>query len=152
MWCINHGRKPFHILMITDISKFVNIITTFPSPQICGKIYIIMPKKSRHDDSSYNPTLSHGVIAIVILIAAGIISLSFFDKAGALGVMLNQYVLSFLFGSMRYAIPFVLLVYIWYLLQGSAPLRHPVHTLGTFLFFSEYFWTLSSFFCNQHHV
>lgn len=94
-----------------------------------------MPKKSRPDDSSYNPTLSHGVIAIVLLIAAGIISLSFFGKAGALGVMLNEYVLSFLFGSMRYAIPFILLLYIWHLLQGGVPMRHPTKTLGTFLFF-----------------
>lgn len=94
-----------------------------------------MPRKSRDEESSYNPTLSHGVIAIVLLIAAGIISLSFFDKAGALGVMLNQYVLSFLFGSMRYGIPFILLIYVWYLLQGITPLKHPTHSFGTFLFF-----------------
>lgn len=95
-----------------------------------------MPKKSRADaSSSFDPALSRGVIAIVLLTSAGIITLSFFDKAGALGEMLNSYVLSFLFGSMRYAIPAMLLVYIWYLLQDNPEPHRPTRTVGTVLFF-----------------
>jgi S-DNA-T family DNA segregation ATPase FtsK/SpoIIIE len=95
-----------------------------------------MPKKPRiEESSSFDPTLSRGVIAIVLLIVAGIISLSFFDKAGALGEMLNNYVLSFLFGSMRYGIPAIILVYIWYVVQDNPEPHRPTRTAGTILFF-----------------
>jgi len=98
--------------------------------------YVIMPRKqSSASSSAYDPTLSRGVIAIVLLIIAGIITLSFFEKAGTLGIVLNEYVLSLLFGSMRYALPLILLVYIWYIIQNSPRPKHPTRTLGATLFF-----------------
>ncbi len=95
-----------------------------------------MPRKSRSaSSSSYDPTLSRGVIGIVLLIVAGIITLSFFGKAGTLGVVLDDYVLSLLFGAMRYALPAVILVYIWYIVQNNPTPHPPTRTLGATLFF-----------------
>lgn len=98
--------------------------------------YVIMPRKSRSASSStYDPTLSRGVIGIVLLIVAGIITLSFFGKAGTLGVVLDDYVLSLLFGAMRYALPAIILVYIWYIVQNNPTPHPPTRTLGATLFF-----------------
>ncbi len=95
-----------------------------------------MPKKTRNSASPvYDPTLSRGVIAILLLIATGIITLSFFEKAGTLGIILDDYVLSLLFGSMRYALPFILLISIWHILRNSSSDAPPTRTLGAFLFF-----------------
>lgn len=95
-----------------------------------------MPRKSQSASSAaYDPTLSRGVIAIIMLIFAGIITLSFFGKAGTVGVMLNDYVLSLLFGSMRYALPGVILLFIASLLKNSEISRSKSQTVGAFLFF-----------------
>lgn len=95
-----------------------------------------MPRKSQSASSSaYDPTLSRGVIAIIMLIFTGIITLSFFGKAGTVGVMLNDYVLSLLFGSMRYALPAVILLFIIGLLKNSEISRSKSQTVGAFLFF-----------------
>ncbi len=95
-----------------------------------------MAKKIRSSGSpSYDPTLSRGVIAILLLISTGIITLSFFEKAGTLGIILNDYVLSLLFGSMRYALPVILLISIWHILKNASADTPPTRTLGAFLFF-----------------
>ncbi len=62
----------------------------------------IKKTKRRRRESSLDPELSGGIIAIVLIIFAIVVTLSFFGKAGAVGIMLNDYVLSFLFGSNRY--------------------------------------------------
>lgn len=93
-----------------------------------------MPRRS-HDESSLNPTLSRGIIFIVLVLSAFIITLSFFGKAGVVGVMLNDYVLSFLFGVIRFAAPFIILTLAWFIIRDADYDYRPTHILGTILFF-----------------
>ncbi len=79
--------------------------------------------------------MSRGIIAIVLIIAAIVVVLSFFAKAGAVGVMLDEYVLSFLFGSIRYALPVLLLVGAWYLIRDIEYNYRSTHLVGSFIFF-----------------
>lgn len=94
-----------------------------------------MPPRRRQSSSPLNPNLSKGIIAIVLVIFSCIITLSFFQKAGAIGVILDEYVLSFLFGSIRYATPAVLLILSWYLIKDIDYDYRPTHGIGIFLFF-----------------
>src|SRR3989339_1114390 len=92
-----------------------------------------MGRRSRQP--SFDPILSKGIIAIVLAVVAIIIILSFFDQAGPLGYILNKGVLSFLFGSIRYAVPFVILVIAWFLIKDSDYNYKPTHGIGAALFF-----------------
>lgn len=94
-----------------------------------------MPPRRRQSSSSLNPNLSKGIIAIVLVIFSCIITLGFFQKAGAVGVILDEYILSFLFGSIRYATPAVLLILSWYLIKDVDYDYRPTHGIGIFLFF-----------------
>lgn len=87
------------------------------------------------EESSLNPTLSRGIIFIVLVVSAFIISLSFFGKAGPVGIMLNEYVLSFLFGIIRYTVPFIILSLAWFIVRDTEYDYRPTHILGTILFF-----------------
>lgn len=91
--------------------------------------------RRRQSDSFLNPTLSRGIIVVVLALAAIIIALSFIDRAGVVGIMLNEYVLSALFGSMRYAVPPAILLITWFMVLGKEYRYHPTHTLGGLLFF-----------------
>lgn len=88
------------------------------------------PKSSRLD-----PTLSRGIIAVLLTILSVIIALSFFDKAGFIGTMLDVYILSFLFGSIRYASPIIILILSWFLIRDVRYNYRPTHGIGAFLFF-----------------
>lgn len=92
-----------------------------------------MPRPRRH--SSYDPVLSRAILGVVLVIAAIIISLSFFGRAGSLGVMLGDWVLAGLFGSMRYAVPFVILLLAWYLVREADFDYRKTHGIGACLFF-----------------
>ena len=94
-----------------------------------------MAKRGRKKQSNLDPVLSRGILAIVVVIVAIIFGLSFFDKAGTIGIMLDQYVLSFLFGSIRYTVPFVMVVLAWYLVRDTNYNYHPTHGIGAILFF-----------------
>ena len=59
-----------------------------------------MPRPYHRHGQSFDPELSRGIIGIVLVIAAILFVLSFLGKAGAVGIMLDEYILSFLFGSM----------------------------------------------------
>ncbi len=83
----------------------------------------------------YDPVLSRGILAIVLIIAAIIFTLSFFNKAGAVGIILDQYVLSFIFGSMRYATPAILLILSWFLIRDVKYNYRATHAIGAGLFF-----------------
>lgn len=89
----------------------------------------------RRRGQGFDPVLSRGIIAIVLIIAAIVVVLSFFAKAGAVGVMLDEYVLSFLFGSIRYALPVLLLVGAWYLIRDIEYNYRSTHLVGSFIFF-----------------
>lgn len=89
----------------------------------------------RRSTNNLDPVLSRGIIAIAVVTLAIIFGLSFFGKAGAVGIMLDEYVLSFLFGSIRYTVPFVMLVLAWYLIRDTGYDYRSTHGIGAFLFF-----------------
>ncbi len=94
-----------------------------------------MPR-GRRQERSFDPTLSHGVIAVILLILTAIVSLSFFGKAGVVGTILNEYILSSLFGDLRYLAPVVLVGSAWYLIREKREdERHLARVLGYVLFF-----------------
>lgn len=101
---------------------------------ILVSLYPSMPRR-RQSDSVLNPTLSRGIIVVILAVAAIIITLSFVGKAGVVGIMLNDYVLSALFGSMRYAVPPAILLITWFMVLGKEYSYHPRHALGGLLFF-----------------
>lgn len=92
-----------------------------------------MSRRAR--ESSLNPTLSRGIIFIILILSAIIITLSFFGKASVVGVMLDEYLLSFLFGAIRYTTPFIILTLAWFLVRDTEYNYRPTHGIGTFLFF-----------------
>ena len=92
-------------------------------------------KYRRRKKTGLDPVLSRGIIAIVIIIFSIVVILSFFDMAGAVGIVLNDYVLSFLFGSIRYAVPFVLITLALFLFRDIEYNYRPLHTVGAGLFF-----------------
>jgi hypothetical protein len=75
-----------------------------------------MPR-GRKPEQTLDPTLSDGVIAVVLLILSLIVGLSFFGKAGVVGTVLNEYVLSFLFGDLRFITPLILVSGAWYCIR-----------------------------------
>ncbi|MFA6427341.1 MAG: DNA translocase FtsK 4TM domain-containing protein [Candidatus Magasanikbacteria bacterium] len=96
-----------------------------------------MSRRRRQTGSSFNPTLSRGIIAVLLMVFSVIIMLSFFDKAGAIGIMLDEYLLSFLFGSIRYVVPAVILLLAGFLLRSGEYHYRPMHGMGAiFLFFA----------------
>lgn len=94
-----------------------------------------MPKKSHKRSSSFDPTLSRKIIAIILVASAALITLSFFGKASVVGIMLNEYLLNFLFGSMRYATPLIVLILAWFLVRDVEYTYRPLHGLGALLLF-----------------
>ena len=94
-----------------------------------------MSRKKNKKYTNPDPTLSHGVIAILLVVFAIICMLSFFDKAGTIGIILNQWILSFLFGTMRYSVPAIIIIYAWYLITQKALNYKPSHGIGSLLFF-----------------
>ncbi len=94
-----------------------------------------MSRKKNKKYTNSDPTLSHGVIAILLVVFAIICILSFFDKAGTVGIILNQWILSFLFGTMRYSVPAIIIIYAWYLITQKSLNYKPSHGIGSLLFF-----------------
>mgnify|MGYP003965552077 FL=1 len=94
-----------------------------------------MPRKYRRKKSSLDPVLSRGIIAIVLVIFAVIVGLSFFEKAGAVGIMLNEYALSFLFGSIRFTVPFILFIFAFFLFKDIEYDYKSTHGIGSIIFF-----------------
>ncbi|MBT3948624.1 hypothetical protein HOF40_00875 [Candidatus Parcubacteria bacterium] len=94
-----------------------------------------MARKYRRKSSRLDPTLSRGILAVLLAVFAAIIILSFFDKAGFVGAMLDDYVLSFLFGSIRYFAPAIILILSWFLIKDIDYNYRPTHGIGALLFF-----------------
>lgn len=94
-----------------------------------------MPRSAPRQQSSFDPVLSRGIIAIVLVIAAAIIVLSFFDAAGPLGYILNKGAMSFLFGDIRYALPVILLLIAYFTVKDIEYDYRSTHGLGAALFF-----------------
>ncbi len=92
-------------------------------------------KHPREFEQEREPTLSSGIISVLLVIAAIIITLSFFGAAGSVGVMLNDYLLSFLFGSIRYITPIILLAFAWYTIKDFYYDYRKTHGMGALLLF-----------------
>jgi S-DNA-T family DNA segregation ATPase FtsK/SpoIIIE len=91
--------------------------------------------RRRKNYNDIDPTLSRGIISIILIIVAAIIGLSFFGKAGTLGDITNEWFLSMLFGSMRYAVPVILVIFAWYVLKDIEYDYRATHGIGAVLFF-----------------
>lgn len=96
-----------------------------------------MPKRQQREQpqATFDPSLSQGVIATILLILACIITLSFFGKAGTLGIIINEWILSFLFGSIRYITPLIILIFSWHLVVHIDFDYRKTHGIGAILFF-----------------
>lgn len=96
-----------------------------------------MPKRQNREQSAatFDPSISQGVIATILLVLACIITLSFFGKAGTLGIILNEWILSFLFGSIRFITPLVLLIFAWHMVVHIEFDYRKTHSIGAILFF-----------------
>jgi len=94
-----------------------------------------MKKEKKKQESSFDPTLSQGIIAILIVLATIIIVLSFFGKAGTIGVILDEWILNFLFGKIRYITPFITLAYAWFMVAEKEKDYKFTHVLGALLLF-----------------
>ncbi len=94
-------------------------------------------RRGRKPQASLDPTLSDGVIAVILLILSLIVILSFFNKAGVVGTILNDYVLSFLFGQLRFVTPIILVLGAWNLIREKHEEDHGYgfKIFGCFLFF-----------------
>ncbi len=89
----------------------------------------------RRQTNNFDPTLSRGILAILLLVLAVIITLSFFNRAGTIGIILNNWILSFLFGSIRYATPVILAILAWFLVKDIGYNYRSTHIIGTIIFF-----------------
>jgi S-DNA-T family DNA segregation ATPase FtsK/SpoIIIE len=90
---------------------------------------------AQQSTASFDPSLSQGVIATLLLILACITTLSFFGNAGTLGIILNEWILSFLFGSIRFITPLILLIFAWHLVVHIEFDYRKTHSIGAILFF-----------------
>ena len=93
-----------------------------------------MPK-GKQTTHTLDASISRGIVAILLVILSLVIVLSFFDQAGPLGYMLNDTVLAFLFGKMRYISPVVLLTVAALLLKDLEYEYRATHITGAILFF-----------------
>jgi S-DNA-T family DNA segregation ATPase FtsK/SpoIIIE len=91
-------------------------------------------KRTRKRTKQQEPSLANGILAILLTILAILMVLSFFSSAGALGIMLNEYILSGIFGSVRFVSPIIVLVLAWFLIKDVSYHYRPTHGLGAVLF------------------
>ncbi|PSO45922.1 MAG: hypothetical protein BRC22_00355, partial [Parcubacteria group bacterium QH_9_35_7] len=89
----------------------------------------------RRKTTQLNPSLSKAISAILLIVTSLIIILSFFGKAGEAGDVINQFLLGPLFGNMRYAVPFVLLLLLWFGIREKEQEYRETYGIGLFLFF-----------------
>src|SRR3989339_1962110 len=82
-----------------------------------------------------NPEITQGVLAIVLFLAAGLATLSFFQAAGLAGTFINDF-LALLSGVVKYVVP-VLLVFIAVMLLRNRDDEYEyrsTHYIGALLF------------------
>ena len=91
--------------------------------------------RRKRDSASFDPVLSRGIIAIFLIMVALVIGLSFFGRAGTLGVVIDGYILSFLFGQIRYVVPIILAVIAFFLVKDIEYDYRATHGIGAILFF-----------------
>lgn len=79
--------------------------------------------------------LTKSIGAILLTVLAIIIVLAFFGNAGLVGQLLDEYILSPIFGLTKYATPFILVVFAWFLVKDQEYNYRKTHMIGAVLFF-----------------
>ncbi|MCB9799066.1 DNA translocase FtsK 4TM domain-containing protein, partial [Candidatus Nomurabacteria bacterium] len=90
--------------------------------------------RRKKEEHILEATLSQGVIAVLLLVLAAVTTLSFFDMAGTIGEVLDQWILSFLFGQIRFVTPIVILIIAWFVVKDDDVDYTPTHGIGALLF------------------
>ncbi|MDO8626139.1 MAG: DNA translocase FtsK 4TM domain-containing protein [Candidatus Magasanikbacteria bacterium] len=80
-----------------------------------------------------NPPINRGVLAVLLLVVAGLSILSFFDSAGVAGKFVDS-LLAITFGQVRYAFPLVLLILIYFVIKDAEYKYRPTHLIGAVIF------------------
>ncbi|MFB6181369.1 MAG: DNA translocase FtsK 4TM domain-containing protein [Candidatus Magasanikbacteria bacterium] len=91
-----------------------------------------MSKKRK--SNQLNPSIAKSISSILLIVLSLIIALSFLGKAGEFGKILNQSLLGPLFGSMKYSIPLILLLLLWFSLRDQDNEYKETYGIGIFLF------------------
>lgn len=92
-------------------------------------------KTSSIPSSNFNPRLGTGIIAVLLIIFSIILFLSFFEKAGVLGKILNEYILSFLFGNIKYIVPLIIISFAGYMIKDKEEGHKSTQGIGALLLF-----------------
>ena len=90
-----------------------------------------MPRQKQTSDDSL---LTRSVGSILLFLLAVIITLSFFGRAGALGIFLNDFILSALFGAIKFTTPIIFLILAWFLMRDARYEYRRTHAIGALLF------------------
>ncbi len=95
-------------------------------------------KRRAPTQDHFDPTISRGILAILLVITAILVLLSFAGKASTVGIIIDEWVLSFLFGHLRYVTPVFFLGAAYYIIREKPILQTTSHTVGAFLFFLSF--------------
>lgn len=98
-----------------------------------------MPRNKPEAERRTNlgPQLSHGLLAILLFVVAGISTLSFFEMAGVAGRFIDS-LLAITFGQVRYVFPVILLIIAVLLIKDLEYKYRSTHILGSILFFLSF--------------
>ncbi len=101
-----------------------------------------MPRRRAYKPSlteriNLNPQLSHGLLAILLLMVGGLSALSFFSMAGVAGQFIDG-LLAITFGQVRYVFPIIVTVVAVLLIKDIDYDYQPTHFIGSVLFFLSF--------------
>ncbi len=94
-------------------------------------------KQSLSERINLNPQLSHGLLAILLLMVSGLSALSFFSMAGVAGQFIDG-LLAITFGQVRYVFPIIVGVVAILLIKDIDYDYQPTHFIGSILFFLSF--------------
>jgi len=94
-----------------------------------------MSRNKKHSNHPFDPTISQGIIAILLVLLSIIIVLSFLGKAGAVGQILDEWILSFIFGKISSITPIIPLAFAWFLIRDKEQEYHIYQIIGIVLLF-----------------
>src|SRR5512137_2157764 len=98
-----------------------------------------MPRNKPESERRPNlgPQISHGLLAILLFVIAGLSTLSFFEMAGVAGRFIDS-LLAITFGQVRYVFPVILLIIAVLLIKDLEYQYRSTHILGSVLFFLSF--------------
>ena len=84
-----------------------------------------------------NPEISHGLVAILLFVVAGLAVLSFFQMAGVAGEFIDS-LLAICFGQVRYVFPVILFIIAVLIIKDLDYDYRPTHFWGALIFFLSF--------------